>query len=350
MKRMAVFFLLSFFSLALPLHAAEQKVLRVATRHAPPFSFKDDEGLWRGITIELWQEIARANKYQYTIQETSLDLLLQDVEDGTYDIGAGAITITSDRERAIDFSQPYLTSFLGLAYIDKGNPWIDVLKKFMSLDFLKVLLLLTAVLMLAAVGVWLFERKGNEEFGGKRAHGLGAAFWWAAVTMTTVGYGDKAPRTAGGRVIGLIWMFASIIILTSFTAAFVSGLTLASYHEHRDITDLAHRKVGTINGSVAASILLRHNMTPILFEDSGEMINALVKGKVTDVLHDLPVLQFYGRQHGTDFRIDTLTEYPQSFGFALTEGAPFENALNVQLLRIVKSPYWKELRTRYNAH
>ena len=40
-----------------------------------------------------------------------------------------------------------------------------------------------------------------------------SAFWWAAVTMTTVGYGDKTPVTTGGRIVGLVWMFTSVIVI-----------------------------------------------------------------------------------------------------------------------------------------
>jgi hypothetical protein len=40
-----------------------------------------------------------------------------------------------------------------------------------------------------------------------------ATFWWAAVTMTTVGFGDKLPRTLAGRVIAGMTMMAGILVI-----------------------------------------------------------------------------------------------------------------------------------------
>jgi polar amino acid transport system substrate-binding protein len=51
---------------------------------------------------------------------------------------------------------------------------------------------------------WLFECKHNpQQFGEDATRGSWANLWWAAVTMTTVGYGDKALATVGGRIIAL---------------------------------------------------------------------------------------------------------------------------------------------------
>ncbi len=47
-------------------------------------------------------------------------------------------------------------------------------------------------------------------------------FWWAIVTMTTVGYGDYAPSTSEGRIFAVLVMFAGISITAMFTAVISS--------------------------------------------------------------------------------------------------------------------------------
>lgn len=46
----------------------------------------------------------------------------------------------------------------------------------------------------------------------------GDALWWAFVTVTTVGYGDVYPTTAGGRIIAALLMLSGISIFGTFTA------------------------------------------------------------------------------------------------------------------------------------
>lgn len=71
-------------------------------------------------------------------------------------------------------------------------------------DELAVVLLVAAItIYLAAVGIHLFEREAQPDVFGS----IPQALWWASATLTTVGYGDAYPITAGGRAFtGLVLM------------------------------------------------------------------------------------------------------------------------------------------------
>jgi voltage-gated potassium channel len=60
---------------------------------------------------------------------------------------------------------------------------------------------------------------------------LGDAAWWAATTVTTIGYGDVVPGTSGGRVIAVFVMFASVATV-SFTTAVVTA-AFVGYQQRR---------------------------------------------------------------------------------------------------------------------
>jgi voltage-gated potassium channel Kch len=49
--------------------------------------------------------------------------------------------------------------------------------------------------------------------------------YWAVVTMTTVGYGDKTPKTTAGRLIAVLWMVASVALISILSTSIVSRMT-----------------------------------------------------------------------------------------------------------------------------
>lgn len=53
---------------------------------------------------------------------------------------------------------------------------------------------------------------------------VGRGMWWAAQTVTTVGYGDAVPHHVAGRILALVVMFNAIALLTVVTAAITATL------------------------------------------------------------------------------------------------------------------------------
>lgn len=83
-----------------------------------------------------------------------------------------------------------------------------------------VLLAVTAIVFSAAGLELVFER---HSVGPTAIHNFGDALWWAVVTVTTVGYGDKVPMTGAGRWVATGLMVTGIGLVGALTA------TVASY-------------------------------------------------------------------------------------------------------------------------
>jgi voltage-gated potassium channel len=82
----------------------------------------------------------------------------------------------------------------------------------------RVLLAAAATLFIGAWLVLLFE----ENTKGSNIHNYGDALWWAIVTVTTVGYGDRFPVTGGGRTVAVVLMLVGIGLIGVLTATVAS--------------------------------------------------------------------------------------------------------------------------------
>jgi polar amino acid transport system substrate-binding protein len=320
-------------------------VLRVGTTNAPPFAWKADDGKWLGISIQLWRELAAELGWEFQLYDRKFPDLLKDVEDGSLDVAVAAITITPDREVVMDFTQPFYIAGLGIAVPQKSavQGWVNVAERFFTVHFLYVLAALIVVLFIAGFVVWLFERRSPEMFGGGAARGVGSGIWWSAVTMTTVGYGDKAPRTLGGRIVAIIWMFASIIILSSFTAAITSSLTISELGGTvKGLSDLKAVRVGTVEGTTSATFLEDQGIVAVSYADMSVGLRALADGEIDAFVEDSPILQYLVNNN---FR-GRLQVLPQTFdrqyyGIALPSGSSLREPLNRALLRFIQTEDWR---------
>lgn len=325
--------------------------LVVATREVPPFAMQDEQGEWRGITIDLWRRIALDRGYTFRFEERSIDAMFEGLEDGSLDVAAAALTITADRERRVDFSHPFIQVGLGIAVEDRaGSAWFAAVRSIFAGDFWRVLAVLALILFIFGLLVWIFERRQNhDQFGGRTVEGIGAGFWWSAVTMTTVGYGDKSPVTLGGRLVALVWMFASIIVISSITAAITSALTVASLeHAVQGPEDLPGVRVGTVSNTTSEQFLEGRFIRARGYGNITAALEALRSGEVEAVVYDAPIMQYtIGREFSGTLRVLPREFEYQPYGFALPQEGDLRQPINRTMLDVMESEEWRTIKRRY---
>lgn len=330
---------------------ATDKTLKIATHEAPPFVVRADSGVWQGVVIDLWNEIARDLDLEFEYIDVSVSDAVQGLANGSFDGAAMAMTATAEREAVIDFSHPYGTGGLATAMtVDEESSWLGILRGVFSVRFLSAIFALVSVLLAAGLCVWLFERHRNpEQFGGRPVQGLGNSFWWSAVTMTTVGYGDLAPKTLGGRLVALIWMFTSVIVISGFTASIASSITTSNLVSAvRKTQDLSKLQVGTIAGTSSAAFLESVGARARHFDELNQVLDALVQGEIEVVVYDEPILKYLAH---TDYNgaIEVLPRILQreDYAFAFPVGSPLREQVNLKLLDRINNGRVQEIVRRY---
>lgn len=78
----------------------------------------------------------------------------------------------------------------------------------------------TVVIYLAGVGIYFFENQAQPEAFSSVFDGI----WWAVATLTTVGYGDAYPITAGGRAFTLVILIVGLGFISVPTGLIASAL------------------------------------------------------------------------------------------------------------------------------
>ncbi|MBC8267545.1 MAG: ion transporter [Rhodospirillaceae bacterium] len=83
------------------------------------------------------------------------------------------------------------------------------------------LLVMMMLLIFASSVVFMFEREAQTEAFASIPH----AMWWGLATLTTVGYGDVTPITAGGKIFGAFIMVMGIAMFALPAGILTSGFT-----------------------------------------------------------------------------------------------------------------------------
>jgi len=172
--------------------------------------------------------------------------------DAVCDIVLGPVARTSYRESCGRFSCPlHLDDATGppadpsACCIDFGTPWLRsslvavtaVLRPepvtfvanigiLLSPETANTLAVILVGVLVVGHFIWLAERDAQPDaFRHRYINGVDDGIWVSMVTMSTVGYGDRAPVTTVGRTVIAFWMVASLVGMTAIGAVLaVAGL------------------------------------------------------------------------------------------------------------------------------
>lgn len=312
--------------------AAVPEKLIVAVKSSPPFSYRGADGEWTGQSIELWRAVADDLGLSYELHETTLDDMLRGVADGRYQVAVAALTVTSEREQIVDFTHPFHTTGLAIAVSSVRDPyWQGVIGTVFSLAFLRLIAVLASIQLVVGATVWLLERRSNtEQFPRDITRGVPTGFWWATVTMTTVGYGDKAPKSLLGRSVALLWMLASMVILASVTATIASALTIERLDARiRGPEDLHRFEVGVITNTTGERYLTEQKAVTHNYANIDAALAALTNGEIDALVWDAPLLRSVIADN-PDLPIELVPGVfqRQDYAIAVGEGSELREAIN----------------------
>ena len=114
----------------------------------------------------------------------------------------------------------------------------------------RVLIAAAATLFLGAWLVLLFEENAR----GSNIHDYAGALWWAMVTVTTVGYGDRFPVTAGGRTVAVILMLVGIGLIGALTATVASVFIKEHTDANKEAIKKGHADLGEQLSMISARL------------------------------------------------------------------------------------------------
>lgn len=324
--------------------------LTIGLKDSPPFVILKENELPAGLCIDIWKKISDSIVKPEKFVTYNLQDLLLSLENGESDLSIVPLTVTPERMRRLYFSQPFYITTLSIATLNSDDQKLfSMIRNFFSLDFFKVILLLFLVILIFGWIVWFFERRYNHQQFRKGISGVFDGIWWAAVTMTTVGYGDKSPASFWGRFFSIIWMFTAVIIISSFTATISSTLTVNRIQSSVEkLSDLHDVKVGTVRESSVAEFLESNGIQTKHFMGVLDGLEALKSGKIKAFVYDQAILDYYfSKSENQDlFKSISLGANKEYFSFA-SKDPDIINKINPLLIEVIESPEWPKMLRKY---
>lgn len=327
--------LATLFSMLSPAAAQNNAALNIATVHRPPFAFTDDNDV-RGFSIDLMRAIGEDIGREITFQpEQDFRSMFDKVISNEVDGAIANISITTEREQAMDFSQPIFASGVKILLPNEASQ-SGPLSALFTWDIGIIVLSGLALLMLGGLLMWALERKHQPYFDKSAKEAMFPSFWWALNLVVNGGFEERVPRSPLGRVFAVMLVVSSLFIVSIFVASITAATTVTALSSNvQSLRDLERRQIGTIQASTSVTVLANNGLGFTEYATPDDMFAAFESGDINALVFDGPILAYYQQTRGAGkARLLQRTYRPESYGIVLPTGSGLKEEIDQVLLKL----------------
>jgi len=144
-------------------------------------------------------------------------------------------------------------------------------------------------------------------------------------------------------------MFASLIVISIFTAGITTALTVSSLESSiSGPEDLPRARVGTVNTTTSSAYLDDNGVPYINFDTAADAVLALGDGDIDAVVYDAPILKWLVQNNPkAELRVLPATFERQDYGIAMRTDSGFRERVSRAVLQRIGDSAWDKMLQRY---
>ncbi|XP_034466680.1 glutamate receptor ionotropic, kainate 5 isoform X2 [Hippoglossus hippoglossus] len=340
---------------------------------------------YEGFCVDMLRELANILKFSFKIKLVDDGLYGAPEPNGSWtgmvgelinrkaDLAVAGFTITSEREKVIDFSKPFMTLGISILYrVQLGrkpgyfsflDPFSPAVWLFMLLAYLAV----SCVLFLAArlsPYEWynphpcLRERRDMLE----NQYTLGNSLWFPVGGFMQQG-SEIMPRALSTRCVSGVWWAFTLIIISSYTANLAAFLTVqrmeVPIESPDDLADQTNIEYGTIHGGSTMTFFMNsryqtyqrmwnymNSKQPSVFVKSTEEGIARVLNSKYAFLMESTMNEYHRGLNCNLTKIGGLLD-TKGYGIGMPLGSPFRDEITLAILQLQENNRLEILKRRW---
>ncbi|XP_039289562.1 glutamate receptor ionotropic, kainate 2 isoform X1 [Nilaparvata lugens] len=377
----------------------QNKTFIVTTILSSPYCMRKDSSekltgnaQFEGYSIDLIHEISRILGFNYTFRlvpdgrygsfnrETKeWDGMIKELLEQRADLAIADLTITYDREQAVDFTMPFMNLGISILY-RKPIKQPPNLFSFLSPLSLDVWIYMATAYLGVSVLLFILARFSPYEWDNphpcndepdvlENQFSLLNSLWFTIGSLMQQG-SDIAPKAVSTRMVAGMWWFFTLIMISSYTANLAAFLTVermdSPIESAEDLAKQTKIKYGALRGGSTAAFFRDSNFStyqrmwsfmesarPSVFTSSNvEGVERVTKGKGSYAfLMESTSIEYVIERNCDLTQVGGLLD-SKGYGIAMPPNSPYRTAISGAVLKlqeegklhILKTRWWKEKR------